>query len=142
MTDIENKVFDTVCNAVQAAFPGTMMYSKDTEMSATYPAGTVVETDNVPVLQTSTDDNSENHARLSYEINFYSDKQTGAKRECRDLMKVADTAMKSLKFRRIMARQLDNIDRTLCRMYARYEVIVGEETLPNGDVRYNFYRRV
>ena len=141
MIDIESKVFQTVYDAVHTAFPSARIDVGYIETSATFPAVSVVETNNVPVMRTNTDDNSENYTRLYYEINIYSDKQGTAKTEAKAIADVVDEAMKSLKCYRTMMRQLPNQDRTLFRLYVRYEVIVGMQDKANGDTLYQFYRR-
>ena len=141
MIDIESKVFDTVYNAVHEAFPSARIDAGYVETSAVFPAVTVAETNNVPVQRTNTDDCSENFTRLYYEVNVYSDKQGPAKSEAKAIIAVIDDAMKSLKCYRTMMRQLPNQDRTIFRLYARYEVIVGEKPSESGDTIYQFYRR-
>ena len=141
MIDIESKVFDTVYNAVHAAFPKARIDSGFVETSAVFPAVTVTETNNVPVQRMNTDENSENYTRLYYEVNVYSDRRDTAKSEAKAIAKVCDQAMKSLKFYRTVMRQLPNQDRTIFRLYARYEVIVREEDIGDGNIRYQFYRR-
>lgn len=140
MIDIESAVFSTVYNAVHTAFPNARIDAGYIERSAVFPAVSVVETNNTPVRRTNTDDNSENFTRLAYEVNIYSDKQATAKSEARAIAKVADEAMKSLKFYRTMMHQLPNQDRTIFRLYARYEVVVGIKTAPDGSEVYQFYR--
>lgn len=142
MLNIESKVFDTVYNAVIAVFPSARVDAGYVETSAVFPAVSVIETNNVPVQRTNTDDNSENYTRLYYEVNIYSDKQDTAKSEARSIAEVVDTAMKSLKFYRTMMHQLPNYDRTVYRLYMRYEVIAQELKDSNGDITgYQFYRR-
>lgn len=140
MIDIESKVFDTVYNAVHTAFPEARIDAGYIEQSATFPAISVVETNNVPVASKNTDDNSENYTRLYYEVNIYTNDSSTAKSEARAIVKVVDDAMKSLKFYRTLVRQLPNQDRTIFRLYARYEVIVGEK-IDGDNVVYKFYRR-
>lgn len=141
MIDIESAVFDTVYNAVHASFPSARIDAGYIERSAVFPAVTVVETNSVPVSSTNTDNCAENFTRLSYEVNIYSDKQDTAKSEARSIAKVADTAMQSMKFRRTMMHQLPNQDRTIFRLYMRYEVIVGIKTDMEGNNVYQFYRK-
>lgn len=143
MIDIESIVFDTVYNAVTdaSAFPNCRVDAGYVEKSATFPAVSVVETNSVPVAQTATDDNDENYTRLNYEVNIYSAKQDTAKSEARAIAQVVDTAMKTLKAHRSMMHQLPNQDRTIFRLYMRYEVIVKPIT-SNGEITgYKFYRR-
>ena len=142
MVDIGSKVFDTVYNAVYAAFPEARIDSGYVESTAKFPAVMVQEINNVPVRGTNTDDNSENYTRLTYEVDIHSDKMGEAMSEAKAIAKVADNAMKSLKFYRTATRMLPNQDRTIYRMYMRYEVIVREIRDGNGVLTgYQFYRR-
>lgn len=141
MIDIESAVFDTVFNAVHDAFPDARIDNGYVETSAVFPAVSVVETNNVPLKRTNTDNCSENYSRLYYEANIYSDKQNTAKSEAKAIAKVVDDAMKSLKFYRTVMHQLPNQDRTIFRLYMRYEVIVGIKTKEDGSIVYQFYRR-
>lgn len=141
MIDIESAVFDRVYDAVHEAFPEARIDAGYVERSAVFPAVSVIETNNVPVRTTNTDDNSENFSRLYYEVNIYSDKQGTAKTEARSIAKVVDETMRGLKFYRTMVRQLPNQDRTIFRLYLRYEVIVGIKTDMAGEEVYQFYRR-
>ena len=110
-------------------------------VSNLFPAVSVIETNSVPVRNTFTDDCSENFTRLYYEVNIYSDKQDTAKSEARSIAKVVDTAMQSLKMYRTMMHQLPNQDRTIFRLYMRYEVVVGVKTDSQGNEVYQLYRR-
>ena len=142
MIDIESIVFDTVYNAVIAEFPTARVDAGYIEKSATFPAVEVIETNSVPVRSANTDDNAENYTRLYYEVNIYSDKQDTAKSEARSIAKVVDDAMQSLKFYRTMMHQLPNQDRTIFRLYMRYEVVAKAITDKDGEITgYKFYRR-
>jgi hypothetical protein len=142
MIDIESIVFDTVYNAVIAEFPTARVDAGYIEKSATFPAVEVIETNSVPVRDTNTDDNAENYTRLYYEVNIYSDKQNTAKSEARAIAKVVDDAMQSLKCYRTMMHQLPNQDRTIFRLYMRYEVVAKAITDKDGEITgYKFYRR-
>ncbi len=142
MIDIESYVFDTVYNAVIAQFPSARVDAGYVEKSATFPAISVIETNSVPMRSTNTDDCAENYTRLYYEVNIYSDKQDEAKSEARSIAKVVDDAMQGMKFYRTMMHQLPNQDRTIFRLYMRYEVVAKPVTDNNGDITgYKFYRR-
>ena len=141
MIDIESKVFDTVYNAVIAVFPEARVDNGYIERTAQFPAVEVNETNSVPLRRSATDDNSEDHTRLYYEINIYSDKQNTAKTEAKAIADVVDEAMTSLKFYRTMMHTLPAQERTIYRLYARYEVIVGETVDGEGNRIYQFYRR-
>ena len=146
MIDIENLVFDTVYNALHTIYPNANITSGYDEQMATYPTVIVRETNNVPYQKMNTDDCAENYARLTYEVEVFSNKADTARSECKAILKDADTVMQGMKFRRIHKNRPLNIDRTLYRQYARYEVIVGkpyvvDEGLQTERTVYPMYRR-
>lgn len=141
MIDVENKVFDTVYNALIAYNEDICVYGQATEVSASFPAVTIWETDNYGYRRTETEASTENHVVVTYEVNVYSNLQNGSKQECKAVLDVADTAMRGMGFRRILRRRVANIDRTIYRMYARYEAIVSAPYESDGDTIYKISRR-
>lgn len=141
MIDVEKIVFNTVYNAVKAVSPNAAVYGETVERAAKFPSVTVMETDNVTYKKTLDDANHEHHAQVTYEINVYSDKQKGNKKECRAILAAADAAMQGMNFVRLMTTQLPNVDRTIYRMYARYRAIVEEGITEEGTTSYRVYRK-
>lgn len=148
MIDIGNKVFDTVFNAVKAnnAYPEADVTTGFDEVSAIFPCVVVEETNNQPYRRTNTDDCAENYTQLTYEISVYTDNINSAKSVGKNILNIVDTAMQSLKFRRVHKNKPLNINRTLFRQYARYEVIVGKPVVLNPNTQqektiYQMYRR-
>lgn len=143
MIDIENKVVDTIFNAVKAndAYPNADVTTGYDEKTATFPCVVVEEVDNAPVRRMDTDDCAENYTRLSYEVSVYTDNANSAKTVGKDILQIVDNALQGLKFRRIRKNKPLNINRTIFRQYARYEVIVGKPIEVNGNTVYQMYRR-
>lgn len=143
MIDIESKVFDTIFNAVKAndAFPEADVTTGYDEGVATFPCVVVEETDNVPYRRTSTDECAENHTKLYYEISVYTDNANNAKTTGKRILGIVDDALAGLKFRRIRKNEPLNINRTIFRQYAQYEVIVSKPMTVGNDTVYQFYRR-
>ena len=145
MINIENLVFNTVFDgvaSVSASVPVTKGYIEE---NAEYPCIVVRETNNVPVENTATDDNSENHTRVTYQVDIYSDKEHTARSECRDLLSVVDGIMQGMKFRRTYMSEPLNINRSIYRQYARYAVIVGQGVTEGSGASavttFHMYRR-
>ena len=119
------------------------------EENAIFPAVVIRQTNNQPYREANTDDCAENYSRLTYEVEVYSDKADTGRSECKELLSAADDVMQSMKFRRIHMNRPLNVDRTLWRQYARYEVIVDKGTTTvtgTGDEQvttttYHMYRR-
>lgn len=141
MIDIESKVFDTIFNAVTLSYPTADVTTGFDEQTAIFPCVVVEEIDNVPYRQSSTDDCSENHTRISYEVSVYTDNINTAKTEGAKILGIVDDALTGLKFRRIRRNKPLNIARTIFRQYGRWEVIVGKPVESGDDVVYQMYRR-
>ena len=128
MIDIENMVFDKVYNDLTSALSTMTLDITDgyDEEKAEYPTVVVRETGNIAYRRSETDADAENHARVTFEIEVYSNKRDTGRSECKTILNAVDTIMQSMKFRRIHKNRPINIDRTIWRQYARYEVIVGK----------------
>lgn len=141
MIDIENLVFDTVYNQLHPLFPDANITAGYDEHNAVFPTVIVRETGNIPYRNSATDECSENHARITFEVEVESDKENTARSECKEILNAVDEIMQSMKFRRVHKNRPINIDRTVWRQYARYEVIVGKPIAVGDDLVYQMYRR-
>ena len=141
MIDIESKVFDTIFNAVTAVYTNADVTTGFDEHNATFPCVVVEEVDNSDYRRTATDESSENHARIQYEVSVYTDNEHTAKTTGKAILGIVDTALKGLKFRRIRKNKPLNIARTIFRQYGRWEVIVAQPIVSGEDTIYQMYRR-
>ena len=126
MIDIENLVFDTVYNQLHQIYPDANITSGYDEKTAVFPTVVIQETGNSPYRTGDPDDCAENVARVTFEIEVFSDKEHTARTECKTILNSVDDIMQGMKFRRVHKNRPLNLDRTVYRQYARYEVIVGK----------------
>lgn len=125
MIDIESEVFTAVANEVRATYTGLYMVGEYVKSPSTFPCVSIVETDNQVYRNTRTSSVTENHAQVMYEVNVYSNKKTGKKAQCREIMAAIDTAMTRLGFTRTLLNPVPNEDdATIYRMVGRYRAIV------------------
>ena len=149
MIDIENLVFDTVYNQLHVSFPNANITAGYDENTAVFPTVVVRQTNSQPYTNSATDECAENHARITFEVEVFSDKEDTGRSECKAIISTADEIMQSMKFRRVHLNRPLNIDRTLWRQYARYEVIAGKPIITvtgEGDEQvttttFHMYRR-
>ena len=141
MIDIKNFVFDTVYNQLSTQFPNANITAGYDEQNAIFPTVIIRETNNQPYRASATDDCSENHTRVTFEIEVESDKDATGRSECETILSAVDGIMQGMKFRRVHKNRPINIDRTVWRQYARYEVIVGKPIEVGGNTVYQMYRR-
>lgn len=142
MIDIETLVFNTVANAVQAEVPNAEIYGEYVEAPATFPCVYIVEDSNTTYEESLDESGTENHARISYEINVYSDKRIGKKSFAKRMMDIVDDAMQGMYFVRTFRGQTPNLDRTVYRYTSRYEAIVSKGYQEGDDIVHYIYRRI
>ena len=142
MTSIENLVCDRVFRAVNTAYPDAVCYSEYVEVLASLPCVTCYEADNRTYTLSNDNQLSDHQVHVMYEINVYSDKQTGKKTEAKQIADIVDSTMQSMKFTRNMRSQIPNQDRTIYRVTMRFEAVVGEPIVDaNGTTTLQMYRQ-
>ena len=127
MIDVESIIFNDVAEAFSAKFPKGSRYGELTEAPAKFPCLTLVEVDNYTYEESLDAEAKEHDAWIVYEANAYSNKVSGAKQECKEIMQIVDYHMMSLGFTRIFCNQTKNADSKIYRMTARYRAVISEE---------------
>lgn len=127
MIDIETDVFNTVSTNVREEYPDIFMSGEYVKAPPSFPAISLVEMDNTPVVSTQTSSDGENHVTVMYEVNVYSNKKTRKKSECKKILSLIDNQMQYLGFTRIMLQPIPNMDdATIYRMVARYKAVISK----------------
>lgn len=139
MIDIENDIFDTVAAVLRAKHHGIYVAGEYVSAPAKFPAVTIVEADNRIVERMRTA-KIENAARVMYEVQIYSNKASGKKKEAKAIADTADSVFEKLGFTRSMRQQVPNLhDATIYRIVCRYEAVVGDGTEANKYLIYQNY---
>lgn len=146
MIDIESMVFDYLFNQLRNTYPNLNVTAGYDEHNAIFPTVVARQTNSQPYRESATDGCAENHTRVTFEVEVYSDKKDTGRSECKALLNAADDILQSIKFRRVHLNRPINVDRTVWRQYARYEVIVGKPFILNKGTEnektvYQMYRR-
>lgn len=124
MIDIETQVFD----AVKRSIDPVRCIPEYQNTTAQFPTVTIEETSNTVYEKTSDSGHIENHARVSYEVNVYSNKTDGKKQEAKQIMSDVDDAMEEIGFTRNFCSSVPNLaDSTIYRITARYTAVVGKD---------------
>lgn len=127
MIDIETEVFNTVSEKVREKYPKIYMTGEYVKSPPSFPCVSLIEVDNQIYRNTRTTECIENHAQLLYEVNVYSNKQSGKKAECKAIIALIDKRMEVLGFTRTLLNPVPNEeDATVYRMVARYRAIVSK----------------
>ena len=126
MIDIENEVYTKVSTAVKAVHSDVKTASVTILSPSELPFLCIEETDNFCYTESQTND-LENHCVVTYELNVFSNKASGKKSQCKEILKTADEEMKSLGFSRITSTAIVLDDATKYRLFARYQAVVSKD---------------
>lgn len=129
MIDIENEVFTKIATELRSRFSGINVYGEDVRTPSSFPSVSIVEADNYTVKNTQDSSNNENHANLMYEVNVYSNKTSGKKSECKEILSVIDEMLLGMGFTRTMKNPVTMDDATIYRMVSRYSAIVSKNRM-------------
>ena len=127
MIDIEAEVFGTVSSDVRLKYPKVYMTGEYVKSPPSFPCVSLIETDNQVYRNTRDSGCIENHAQIQYEVNVYSNRTSGKKAECKEIISLIDSKMEALGFTRTFMNPVPNEqDATIYRMIARYRAIVSK----------------
>ena len=128
MIDIENEVFNAVAKAVREKYPSVFISGEYIRTPPKFPFVSLIEMSNTAYDRTQSSGGLENHASLMYEVNVYSNKTSGKKRECKEISALIDNEMAALGFSRTMLQPIPNMDdATIYRMTGRYTAVISKE---------------
>ena len=128
MIDIESMVFDRVAKRVREQFPNIFMVGEYVKSPSSFPAVSFMEMDNAAMESTVDSGSNENHVNVMYEANVYSNKTTGKKSECKEIIALIDTEMLAMGFVRSTLTPIPNeYDSTIYRMVGRYRATISAD---------------
>ena len=133
MIDVESKVYTPIAVALRNTFSGIFVSGEYVKAPSRFPHVSIVEMDNYTSTDRLDTSDTERFSTVMYEVNVYSNKASGKKTECKEIMAFLDDLMYKMNFKRLSLAPVPNMDdATIYRMTARYRA----ET--DGT---NFYRR-
>ena len=133
MIDVESKVYTPIAVALRDAFSGIFVSGEYVKAPSSFPHVSLVEMDNYTSADRLDTADEERFSTLMYEVNVYSNKTSGKKTECKEIIGFIDNLMYKMNFKRLSLAPVPNMDdATIYRMTARYRVETDGE---------NFYRR-
>lgn len=134
MIDIYDRVFGTVYRAAKGVNPNCDVQDAYTAVPSTFPLVTVLETDNSTSSHVIGTHNPEKMARVTYQIEVYSNAPDTRRSECRQIMAAVSNALIASNFDRELLYPTPNYaDATVYRLTARFRTI--------ADTNNNTYRR-
>lgn len=141
MIDIENLVFTNVKTALTTAYSTINVVSDYPNAPSVFPCVSVVEEDNSVYEKSQDSHNTENHVKVMFTVNVFSNKSSGRKSEAKKILNTVDTAFANMKFTRTMKQMIPNVDTTIYRIVARYEAVIGKGQTINKNTVFQVYTK-
>lgn len=132
MINCEDEIYTLVATALRSEFPDISISGYGENVPLAMPYVSFEMSDNT-VLQKVMDSGLYDCSIVYFDINIYSNKRTGRKKECRDIAAVIDDVLFPRNFRRMEMSPIKNKDNpNIYRIFARYRAATDGEF---------FYRR-
>lgn len=129
MIDIETKIYSPIAIALRAAYTGIYVTSEPTATQAKFPAVSIVQEDNYMTRRNLDNSGSERFATVMFQVDVYSNKKSGKKSECKEIMGVIDAMMYDLNFTRLSLTPIPMENEGYYRLSARYRAETDGETM-------------
>ena len=139
MVDVYNLIFTTLYNGIHASYPDVDVKNEYIDESANFPCITVTEDSQTDYRRSMGYQLEVPHARLMVAVNVYTNSEY-RQSEARTLMSKVDEIMHGMKFTKTFCQPTPNIDRTIYRMTARYEIVVREGEQIGNNIVFQVYR--
>lgn len=128
MIDVESELFDILSKKIEEKYSASYITGEYLKSPPNFPCISIIEIDNNVLDRTRTTETIENHARVLYEVNVYSNKTNGKKQECKKIISIVDKELEKLGFTRTMLSPVPNEDKnkSIYRIVARYRAIISK----------------
>lgn len=129
MIDIEAKVYSPIATALKAAYSNIFVTSEPTPISEKPLVVGIVQMDNYMSINRMDNSGRERFSTLMFQVDVYSNKQTGKKSQCKEVMNVVDKMMFDMNFTRLSLTPIPSPETGYYRYTARYRAETDGETL-------------
>ena len=121
MIDIENEVFTRLAEPLREQYPGIFVSGEYVRAPASFPHVSIVQGDNFTPRERSDSALTEKYSVVTFDVDVYSNKQTGKKSQCKAIMRTIDELFFRMNFRRLVLTPIPNLeDATIYRLTAQY----------------------
>lgn len=130
MIDCENEIFDACKTAILTEFSTAFVSSEVVKAPPSMPHVSIIMIDNPNAVRYCV--GSKEYVTPTFEVQAYSVKQTGKKTECKQLINIVDTIMRSKNFTRELLTPVMNLENdSIYRLVARYSATFDGNTFYN-----------
>ena len=118
MIDVENEVFTRINTRLVEKFNPIFITSEKVAQPNSYPCVSIEEIDNFPISNTIDSASNENHVEVLYEIRVFSNKSSGKKTQCKDIL--------AMGFVRTMKQPVNMDDAATYQLLGRYRAAISK----------------
>lgn len=129
MIDIENKIYSPIRTALVNAYDGIFVTSEPTATTAKFPAVSIVQQDNYMSINKRDNGGEERFATVMFQVDVYSNKSSGRKSQCKEIMGFIDKMLFDLNFTRLSLTPVPMANDGYYRLTARYRAETDGETM-------------
>lgn len=132
VADIEPYIFTEVANALRGKYGADGIYitGEYAPIPAKFPAVCFSEENNYLTHEHLDSAEEQRYRTLMYEVNIYSNKSVGRKKQAREILSIVNETMMKLNFIRTLTTQAPNAsDGTIYRIVARYRAETDGEMI-------------
>lgn len=129
MIDIETEVFSPISIALKAQFPGIFVVSEPTPVPSKALVASIVQEDSYSSPRKQDNTLVEKFTTVMFQIDVYSNKASGKKSQCKEVMGVIDSMLFGMNFMRLSLNPIPMEDSGYYRLTARYRAETDGETL-------------
>ena len=120
MIDVESKIYSPIRTALVNAYDGIYVTSEPTATTAKFPAVSIVQQDNYMSIGKLDNSGAERFATVMFQVDVYSNKASGRKSQCKEIMGVIDTMLYGMNFTRLSLTPVPMANDGYYRLTARY----------------------
>ncbi len=128
MIDIESKVYSPIATALKAAYSNIFVTSEPTPIPEKPLVVGIVQMDNYMSINRMDNSGRERFSTLMFQVDVYSNKQTGKKSQCKEVIDFVDKMMFDLNFIRLSLTPIPSPETGYYRYTARYRAETDGET--------------
>lgn len=129
MIEIEAKVFSPIYTALKAQYDGIYVTSEPAPIPSKPLAVSIVQMDSYSSPRKQDNTLIEKFATVMFQVDVYSNLQSGKKSKCKEVMGVVDKMMFDLNFMRLSLTPVPMEDAGYYRLTARYRAETDGETM-------------
>ena len=125
MIDNENAIFTAIRAGLTAASLDVELFDQTILSPSVFPCVCVENIDNYTYRKTIDSGSNENHVRVVYEVNVYSDRTYDKRGECKSIFAVVSDVLTGLGFTRNSMNPVNLNESTAYRLVGRFSAVIS-----------------